>query len=105
MTEKSSSADRMGHRSYLPRGHRHQKPAKPVPLSTRDALEVYMDKMSMWQLIQGLETGHDANVKNQNGNKPSRTKDDDRDWIQIFVEDVVEKQWVIPYSCVKRVTT
>jgi len=84
----------MRQRSYLPGKQRQQKPVK-APLSTRDALEVYMDKMSTWQLMQGLERDRSLNPKNMNGNEALTSKaDDERDWIQIFVEDVVEKQCV-----------
>ncbi|KAF8633203.1 hypothetical protein AX15_001471 [Amanita polypyramis BW_CC] len=86
---EETSADKIVHRPYLPRGHRLQKLARPVTLSTKDELEAYMDKMSMWQLMQGLDVG----VKSQNGSKLSGNNDDDRDWIQVFVEDVVEKQF------------
>ena len=51
-------------------------------LSTEDYLESFMDKLSMWQLIRGLETS-----------KPS-VESGDRDWIQLFAEDIVERQYV-----------
>ncbi|KAK2459255.1 hypothetical protein APHAL10511_008732 [Amanita phalloides] len=101
----SSSAARWRQRSYQAGKHRHQKvkPAKAPPLSTRDALEAYMDKMSMWQLMQGLEhpTGG-VHSKNTHGNRPFTDKDkDERDWIQIFAEDIVEKQFrpYLPNLC------
>jgi hypothetical protein len=98
-----SSAVRLRQHSYLPgRWNRQQKSAKAPPMSTRDALEVYMDKMSTWQLMQGLERthpDHTLTAKNISGKESSLTgtakADDDRDWIQIFAEDVVGKQSVI----------
>ena len=51
-------------------------------LSTEDYLESFMDKLSMWQLIRGLETS-----------RPS-VESGDRDWIQLFAEDIVERQYV-----------
>ena len=89
----SSSVTRLRQHSYLPGKQRQQKPAK-APLSTRDALEVYMDKMSTWQLMQGLERDRSLNTK-----ASTSKADDERDWIQIFTEDVVEKQCV--YYCLE----
>jgi hypothetical protein len=43
-------------------------------------LESLMDKMSMWQLIDGLEL------------KPGLNPAESRDWMQIFCEDIVEIQ-------------
>ena len=99
-SSSSSSAVRTHQRSYLPgKWSRLQKPAKAPPLSTRDALEVYMDKMSMWQLMHGLDMTHPDHTlptKSVSGKESSSAgmgkADDERDWIQIFAEDVVEKQ-------------
>lgn len=50
--------------------------------SIEDRLEAFMDKLSMWQLVNKL----DAAVSDVNKDK--------RDWMQIFCEDVVESQYV-----------
>lgn len=100
LSSSSSSAVRIRQRSYLPgKWNRQQKPAKVPPLSTRDALEVYMDKMSTWQLMHGLERAHPdytLTTKNVSGKESSSAStgkaDDERDWIQIFAEDVVARQ-------------
>jgi hypothetical protein len=57
--------------------------------STRDRLESFMDKLSMWQLMHGLEVGLNS-PKAQN-----KVKKDERDWMQIFCEELVEKQYVV----------
>ena len=99
MDASSSSVAGVCQCSYLPGKLRHQKPAK-APLSTMEALEVHMDKMSTWQLMQGLERDRSLNTKNMNRKVASTSKADDvRNWIQIFTEDVVEKQCV--YYCLE----
>ena len=52
-------------------------------------LEMFMDKLAMWQLMGSLDDTRraTANVSAKgNGKEP-----DDRDWMQIFCEDVVER--------------
>jgi hypothetical protein len=62
----------------------------PMPSTTiEDELEAFMDKLSMWQLIANLD------IAGVPGTKPSPvdiTSKEKRDWIQIFAEDVVERQ-------------
>jgi hypothetical protein len=53
--------------------------------STQDRLESFMDKLSMWQLVHGLESKSQTNTDG---------KKSDRDWMQIFCEDLVEPQCV-----------
>lgn len=62
-------------------------------LSIEDQLEAFMDKLAMWQLIGGIDES--------NGGSAS-TKGDERDWTQIFVEDVVEPQCGSKVSKVSR---
>lgn len=58
------------------------QPAVPV-LTLEDHLEVFMDKLSMWQLVASLDLS----------GKLRDTKDE-RDWMQIFCEDIIEPQYV-----------
>ena len=58
------------------------QPAVPV-LTLEDHLEVFMDKLSMWQLVATLDLS----------GKLRDTKDE-RDWMQIFCEDIIEPQYV-----------
>jgi hypothetical protein len=59
----------------------------PTPSTTvEDELEAFMDKLSMWQLIGNLD------VVGMPGTSPNLTSKEKRDWIQIFSEDVVERQ-------------
>ena len=44
-----------------------------------------MDKLSMWQLVHGLESKGQTSTDGKKG---------DRDWMQIFCEDLVEPQCV-----------
>ncbi|KAL1715115.1 hypothetical protein EV715DRAFT_208119 [Schizophyllum commune] len=48
-------------------------------------LEAFMDKLSMWQLVRGLEDGRRGEVQSMPAGQ-----DDERDWMQVFYEDVVE---------------
>ncbi|KAJ7771961.1 hypothetical protein DFH07DRAFT_913719 [Mycena maculata] len=52
----------------------------PLPASFEDRLEAFMDKLSTWQLLSTLDEG----LLRQKG---------DRDWIQVFCEDVVEPRF------------
>ncbi|CAK5267515.1 unnamed protein product [Mycena citricolor] len=54
--------------------------APPPPPTLEDKLESFMDKLSMWQLVNTLDTG-------------LLHKTEDRDWMQVFCEDVVEKRF------------
>ena len=47
-----------------------------------------MDKLSMWQLMSGLE------LVSTKSNSISNSKEDGRDWMQVFCEEIVEPQWV-----------
>lgn len=46
--------------------------------TTEDTLEMFMDKLSTWQLTENIE----------------RAEEDakERDWTQIFTEDIIERQ-------------
>jgi hypothetical protein len=48
----------------------------------RDRLESFMDKLSMWQLMHRLDSGEES------------TRTGQRDWMQVFCEDVVEPEYV-----------
>jgi hypothetical protein len=59
----------------------------PTPSTTiEDELEAFMDKLSVWQLIGNLD------VPGSKISTPNPTSKENRDWIQIFAEDVVERQ-------------
>ena len=61
--------------------------------TTEDYIETYMDKLSTWQLGSAL----DGPRSNQTAEKPPgnpKSKTDDRDWTQIFAEDIVEREYV-----------
>jgi hypothetical protein len=49
----------------------------PPSPTLEDRLEAFMDKLSMWQLVSTLDEG-------------LLHRKDDRDWMQVFCEDVVE---------------
>lgn len=52
-------------------------------LTTEDNLELFMDKLSTWQLTENIDR-ETEDVK-------------ERDWTQIFTEDIVERQCVFPF--------
>ncbi|KAF8649368.1 hypothetical protein AX16_005810 [Volvariella volvacea WC 439] len=62
-------------RKRVPRQHQ-QDPENPI----EDHLEAFMDKLSMWQLLGKLDA------------MASNASKDDRDWMQVFCEDIVEPQ-------------
>lgn len=62
----------------------YKEPVPPPIASDEEFLEAFMDKLSMWQLVAGLER---AEMK-------TSTKDDERDWMQRFFEDIVEPRYV-----------
>lgn len=61
------------------------QPAASLP-SDEDRLEAFMDKLSMWQLMTSLEQVSTVS-KSISNNK------DERDWMQIFLEEVIEPQY------------
>ena len=58
---------------------------KMVAPSTQDRLKSFMDKLSIWQLVHGLENKSQTNTDG---------KKSDCDWMQIFCKDLVELQCV-----------
>jgi hypothetical protein len=60
---------------------------KMTPSSTQDRLESFMDKLSMWQLVPGLEN------QLERGKTDTDKRKDERDWMQVFCEDLVELQY------------
>ena len=53
--------------------------------SNEERLEPFMDKLSMWQLLSGLDDELSREKENRK---------DQLDWMQIFCQDVVEPQYV-----------
>ena len=49
-----------------------------------------MDKLAMWQLLRSIDDHGIA----ASGSRKSK---DDRDWMQIFCEDVVHETFVYPF--------
>ncbi|KAI0086035.1 hypothetical protein BDY19DRAFT_895413 [Irpex rosettiformis] len=93
-----------------PRKRKHVSSSSQDSLSAaalEECLEVLMDKLAMWQLIYSvdLNAGGDGGVRQTHRltsfhkNKPKNT--DDRDWMQIFCEDVVEPAFrsKLPTQC------
>jgi hypothetical protein len=60
-------------------------------LNVEDHLEAFMDKLAMWQLVGRIDDA--SNRGSARTTKMDRNGNDERDWIQIFVEDVVEPWW------------
>lgn len=67
-------------------------------------LESYMDKLAVWQLTEGvhgwlggmdLGSGGGGATGDAKGKEKAR---DDRDWTQIYCEDVIEKLCVVTSS-------
>lgn len=74
--------------SSVKRRKRPRKKTTSIP-TPEDRLEAFMDKLSMWQLMGGLDTD-EVVMKNK----------DELDWIQSFCQNVVEP--LLVFSCVSR---
>ncbi|KAF9653575.1 hypothetical protein BDM02DRAFT_3257668 [Thelephora ganbajun] len=59
---------------------------KPSTLSLEDKLESLMDKLAMWQLLRSIDD-HGINASG------SGKSEDNRDWMQIFCEEVVQETY------------
>ncbi|GBE85994.1 hypothetical protein SCP_0805180 [Sparassis crispa] len=66
---------------------RKQRDPSLRPLPLEEGLEFFMDKLSMWQLMASLE---EEDAKRHVYGKGKQRAVDDRDWIQVFCEDIVE---------------
>ena len=58
--------------------------------TTEDRLEAFMDKLTMWQLVSRIEDAFNP----VDTKKVDKNNKDERDWIQIFAEDIVEPEYV-----------
>ncbi|KIJ67441.1 hypothetical protein HYDPIDRAFT_149035 [Hydnomerulius pinastri MD-312] len=69
---------------------RKERPKTIIP-SPDERLESFMDKLSMWQLVSLMDDGRKRNNK----------LTVERDWMQVFCEDVVERQFksTLPDAC------
>jgi len=66
---------------------RASEPTEPT-LNVEEQLETFMDKLAMWQLVGRVDDAFDHDpLPTKNVERISK---DERDWTQIFVEDVVE---------------
>jgi hypothetical protein len=83
------AAESVGGASIPPK-KRKQRDRSPT-LSLEDKLESLMDKLAMWQLLRSID---DHGI----GTSGSGKSKDDRDWMQIFCEDVVQETFVCPFS-------
>lgn len=66
--------------------------------SPEEHLESFMDKLAMWQLLSEIDNGNNSRkISVQAHSTNPKTKEnsvDERDWFQIFVEDIIETQCV-----------
>ena len=78
----------------------------PDPDHYDECLEAFMDRLSMWQLMGSIDNaaGGDESLRHHDldsshtfySSKGKSKAKDDRDWMQIFVEDVVQPLCVSP---------
>lgn len=80
------------------RGRVADVPSVPPTMETEERLEMFMDKLSMWQLVASLELPNTDQTKG----KPDMKDGQARDWMQIFCEDVVEPLYVSSFPVVTR---
>lgn len=69
--------------------------ADPLP-SLDERLEFFMDKLSMWQLTVSL-AAHPPSSSQPSSSQPEdpgKDKAEEKDWTQLFCEDVVEPLYV-----------
>ena len=62
-------------------------------------LEILMDKLAMWQLVISLDDGTEEGrqrilARSASSSKGKGKEIDERDWMQIFCEDLVEPLYV-----------
>ncbi|KZT70647.1 hypothetical protein DAEQUDRAFT_756255 [Daedalea quercina L-15889] len=72
---------------------RKQKEATPPPSAPEleECVELFMDKLSMWQLMSALDAQDaERQWERSAGAKGKGKGEDERDWMQIFCEDVIE---------------
>ncbi|EJF61897.1 hypothetical protein DICSQDRAFT_85396, partial [Dichomitus squalens LYAD-421 SS1] len=64
----------------------------PPPQSLEERLESYMDKLAMWQLMHSVDSSlnRGRHMSGSAADKGKGQQTDDRDWMQVFCEDVVE---------------
>ncbi|OBZ73106.1 hypothetical protein A0H81_06741 [Grifola frondosa] len=72
------------------RRKREEEP-RPPPPSIVERLESFMDRLSMWQLMQSIEDPA-SGAQKVDANSKGKARDD-RDWMQVFCEDIVEPQF------------
>jgi hypothetical protein len=73
------------------RRHQKRELRMPVP-TTEERLESFMDKLSTWQLLGSLDAIVPDRSTLRTSNGPLK---EDRDWMQVFCEDLVEIQYVL----------
>ncbi|KAF9556485.1 hypothetical protein CPC08DRAFT_669781 [Agrocybe pediades] len=78
---------------------RRKQDEEPPALSVEDRLEAFMDKLSMRQLVSSLD--RTAPSMPTNTSNSEEKEKDERDWIQIFAEDIVDKSFksTLPELC------
>lgn len=99
--------------AHLSPSKKRRRPRKeatpPLPtLALEEYLELFMDKLSMWQLMATLDE-QDAERKRAKGKQKAV---DERDWMQMFCEHIVEPRSVIitpgnraPHTCADTIPT
>ncbi|OCH95594.1 hypothetical protein OBBRIDRAFT_745341 [Obba rivulosa] len=85
---------------------RHQRDDPPPSISVlEEHLEFLMDKLSMWQLMASLDGTAGGTPGKPTASRPDvkgkQKAEDERDWMQIFCEDVVERLFrnKLPEQC------
>ncbi len=76
----------------------------PPPQLLEERLESYMDKLAMWQLMQAVDSslGRRGGTSQSAIGKEKQKQKDDRDWMQVFCEDMVEPLFVLDVRCVMK---
>lgn len=68
---------------------KNKRPLEPLTFD-RDTieqhLEIFMDKLAMWQLMRDIDIDHPEG----NGKGKEKAKEDPRDWMQHFCEEIIE---------------
>ncbi|KZV97377.1 hypothetical protein EXIGLDRAFT_747145 [Exidia glandulosa HHB12029] len=88
--------------SSTPSRKRKRAAADPL-LSLDERLEFFMDKLSLWQLTASLVplSGSQPSSSQPSSSQHPEPDDNERDWTQVFCEDVVEPLFkdVLPEQC------
>ncbi|KDQ60238.1 hypothetical protein JAAARDRAFT_191643 [Jaapia argillacea MUCL 33604] len=94
----SDSPSKPKSKTHIPSKDDHGRESDPTHIShaiLSDKLETFMDRLSTWQLLSKLDFDSDGRARDSaktqgKGKEKQKVKGEERDWMQVFCEDIVE---------------